>query len=235
MNSYPQLSGYYKAEINACSEAIEAAGFPTDAVRYGLHSHGQYVQWKEGVVHGPDPHSQSELKDLKGNPCPGRNVIPSDILAQNASEMLTIMGFPAYPDPMTPEDVNSLDSKNKTLDRLRKTLGQMQGYAEAYGKYTDGPFKGQWKLQGFGSEYATTFSYEQTSQAQELTEMMWDTVKGYSSFLGMLWWEPWYCYNNWEGGNGTLCHRLPKDGGETGEAPTQLLKTWGAAAVSPWL
>ena len=234
MNSYPQYSGYLKAEMNACNEAIEAAGFSTDAVRYGLHSHGQYVQWKEGFVHGPDQHSQSDLKDASGASCPGPNVIPSSILAQNASEMLTIMGFSAYPDPMTPKDIDSASSQNATLDRLRKTLDQMQGYAEAYGKYTEGPFKGQWKLQGFGVEYATAFSYKDTAQEQQLTEMMWETVKGYSSFLGMLWWEPWYCYNDWQGGKATLCHILPQKG-KTGEAPTELLKTWGKAAVSPWL
>ena len=234
MNSYPQYSGYLKAEINACNEAIKAAGFSTEAVRYGLHSHGQYVQWKEGFVHGPDQHSQSDLRDTSGASCPGPNIIPSSILAQNASEMLTIMGFSAYPDPMTPTDINSASSQNATLDRLRKTLDQMQGYAEAYGRYTDGPFKGQWKLQGFGVEYATAFEYKNTAQEQQLTEMMWETVKGYSSFLGMLWWEPWYCYNDWEGGKATLCHILPKNG-ETGEAPTELLKTWGKAAVSPWL
>ena len=234
MDSYPQYSGYLKAEMNACNEAIKAAGFSTEAVRYGLHSHSQYVQWKEGFVHGPDQHSQSELKDSKGNPCSGTNPIPSDILAQNATEMLTIMGFSAYPDPMTPTDVNSPSSQNATLDRLRKTLDQMQGYAEASGKHTGGPFKGQWKLQGFGVEYATAFRYEQTPQEQDLTKMMWDTAKSYSSFLGMLWWEPWYCNNNWMGGQATLC-RFSIEGNESTMTPTQLLKTWGAAAVSPWL
>ncbi|KAL8734872.1 MAG: hypothetical protein Q9166_001224 [cf. Caloplaca sp. 2 TL-2023] len=53
MDSYPQLAGYYKAEVIACNEAIKTAGRPVDTVRYGLHSHGQYVQWKESAVHGP--------------------------------------------------------------------------------------------------------------------------------------------------------------------------------------
>ena len=234
MNSYPQYSGYLKAEMNACNEAIKGAGFSTEAVRYGLHSHGQYVQWKEGFVHGPDQHSQSELKDSNGNPCPGTTVIPSDILSQNASEMLTIMGFSAYPDPMTPIDVNSPSSQNATLGSLRKTLDQMQGYAEASGRYTEGPFKGQWKLQGLGVEYATAFPYEQTSQEQELTNTMWETAKSYSSFLGMLWWEPWYCNNNWMGGQATLC-RFSIEENESTMTPTQLLKTRGAAAGSPWL
>lgn len=46
MASYAQISGYYKAEINACNAAITAAGLSTTLVRYGLHSHGQYVEWR---------------------------------------------------------------------------------------------------------------------------------------------------------------------------------------------
>ena len=85
--------------------------------------------------------------------------------------------------------------------------------------HIDGPFAGEWKLRSFGVEYATAFKYEETSQEQDLTEMMWDLVKGYSSFLDTLWWKPWYCYNDWEGGMATLCHVLP-NGNQTGEAPT---------------
>ena len=78
--------------------------------------------------------------------------IPSSrkIFSPNVSEMLTIMGFSAYSDPMTPIDINSASSQAATLDRLTATLKQMQGYSEAYGKYTSGLFAGQYKLQGAG-------------------------------------------------------------------------------------
>ena len=46
MASFPQLAGFYKVQIQACNEAITTAGMSTSAVRYGLHPHGQYVQWK---------------------------------------------------------------------------------------------------------------------------------------------------------------------------------------------
>ena len=229
MASYPQYAGYLKAEVIACNEAITASGFSTAKTRYGLHSHGQYVQWKEACVHGPNPLSQTELKDSSGATC-SNSVIPQNILSQNASEMLTIMGFSAYPDPMTPADINSESSMADSLTRLTKTLTQMQGYAEAYGKYTDGEWAGQWKLQGLGVEYGTTFTYDQIAQEQSLTELMWKTVKQFSVFMGNLWYEPWYCYSDWEGGKAALCHTL--DG--NAEAPTNTMKTWGAAAVSPW-
>lgn len=63
--------------------------------------------------------------------------------------------------------------------------------------------------------------------------MMWKTVKSFPAFLGMLWYEAWYCYSNWEGGDAALCRRVPGNG-TTGVAPTDEVKTWGAAAVSPW-
>lgn len=96
MASYPQYAGYLKAEVMACNEAIKTSGFSTATIRYGLHSHGQYVQWKEGCVHGPNPLSQTEMKDSSGAVC-RNSVIPQNLLSQNASEMLTIMGFSAYP------------------------------------------------------------------------------------------------------------------------------------------
>ena len=232
MASYPQYSGYLKAEIIACNEAILAAGYSNATVRYGLHSHGQYVQWKEETVHSPKQLSQTDLKDSSGKTCTGEPAIPADILAQNVSTMLTIAGFSAYPDPMTPTDINSADAQKATLNRLTETLTQIQGYAEAYGKYDSGPFAGQHKLQSFGVEYATSFSADEILQQQTHTELMWKTVKGFENFLGMMWWEPWYCYNHWEGGKATLCKTGTWE--ENSETPTDTLKTWGKAAVSPW-
>lgn len=235
MDSYPQMAGYLKAEVIACNEAIKAAGFPLDSIRYGLHSHGQYVQWKESVVHGPNRPSQTLLKKKDGSACDGPTPIPSDILDMDVAEVMTIAGFSAYAEPMKPDDINSAASLRSSLDRLNQTLTQIQGYSETYGKYTDGPFKGQYKLQSFGVEYASRFKYpSEIPQQQQHTKMMFDLVKSFPNFLGMLWWEPWYCNNNWEGGEATLCHLSFGGGNVIGESPTDTMKTWGAAAVSPW-
>ena len=232
MDSYPQYAGYLKASINACTEAITAAGLSTDPVRFGLHSHGQYVQWKESVVHGDKPGNQTTLLDSSGKPC-AEQVIPTDILKQDVAQMLTIAGFSAYPDPMTPHDIDSAPSRAKTLERLNATLVQLQNYAPRFGRYDTGPFAGQYRLQALGVEYATAFKEEEVEQEHALTEMMWQMVKGFENCLGMMWWEPWYVYNNWEGGMATLARKLG-EGEESGEAPTQVLRTWGAAARSPW-
>ncbi|KAL9000027.1 MAG: hypothetical protein Q9169_001272 [Polycauliona sp. 2 TL-2023] len=147
MDSCPQLAGYYKAEVIACNEAIKAAGFPTDTVRYGLHSHGQYVQWKESVVHGPQRASETLMKKIDGSPCDGPSAIPANLLATNASEVLTIAGFSAYADPMRPIDINDATSLRATLSRLEDTLMQIQSCSEQeYGRYPSGLFQGQYRL-----------------------------------------------------------------------------------------
>ena len=232
MNSFPQYAGYLKAEVAACNDAITSAGLSTATVRYGLHSHGQYVQWKEGVVHGPNPASQTELKDSSGNVC-SNSVIPPELLSANASELITIMGFSAYADPMTPVDINSPSSQHDALNRTLTTLTQLMGYAEAYGKYESGPFAGQYKLQALGVEYGTTYAYDQIPQEQQITTLMWSLVKQIPNVLGMLWYEPWYCHGDWEGGRAALCHNIDSKS-VSGQAPTNTLKTWGAAALSPW-
>lgn len=228
MASYPQLAGFYKGEAQACSEAITAANLSVTGVRYGLHSHGQYVDWKEGIVHGPSPGNQTSQMTPSGRVCDFGPIIPSDILAQNASEILAIMGFSAYPDPMTPADINSNQSIDATLVRLNNTLTKLQSYADAYAKKNV-------TLRSLGNEYATGYSYDrhEIPQQQRHTARMWELVKRFDSFLGMMWWEPWYCNNDWEGGNAALCHHF-KDGSNATQAPTDTLKTWGSAAVSPW-
>jgi len=232
MNSFPQYAGYLKAEVISCNDAITAAGFSTAAVRYGLHSHGQYVQWKEGVVHGPNAADQSNLIDTSGKSC-SNAVIPQNLLSQNVSEILTIMGFSAYPDPMTPIDINSKQSERDTFNRTLTTLTQMMGYAEAYGKYESGPFAGEYKLQALGVEYGTSYTYDQIPQEQQETAMMWSLVKQFPNVLGMMWYEPWYCHADWEGGKAALCHNVGT-GDISGQAATDTLKTWGSAAQSPW-
>ena len=130
MASFPRYAGYLKAEVIACNDAIVAVGFFASSVRYGLHSHGQYVQWKRSVFHGPNPLSQTELKDSFGNIC-SNSVIPAQILSANVLELITIMGFFAYADPMTSRDINSPASQHDALNRTITTLTQMMGYAEA--------------------------------------------------------------------------------------------------------
>jgi len=49
--SYPQMAGYIKQEIITARDAIRKAGMDPSLTRFGLHSHGQYMDWKNGMVY----------------------------------------------------------------------------------------------------------------------------------------------------------------------------------------
>lgn len=228
--SFAQMAGYYKAEILAARDAIKASGLSGAATRFGLHSHGQYVDWKEGIMHGPDRKDENALLDSNGKPCAQgvESLVPAELREGKVDEMFTIAGFSAYPDPMTPTNIDDPASRDATFNRLRTTLGKLQEWGKQYGRYEDGPFKGQLKLQALGVEYATSFdSVKEVKQHVAETELMWKVVAGYEIMLGMLWWEPWYCRNYWEGGNATLCRH-----DETQFWPTDVMTAFGKGARS---
>ena len=232
MASYPQLAGYYKQEILSARRAIQQAGFDNTRTRFGLHSHGQYIDWKQSVVYSTNPNLET-LFSNNGTTCNFNQVIPANILNRRAADMLDIMGFSSYADPMAPVDPNSLASLQATFDRLNVTLNLMNQVAQRYGAYHAGPFAGQSVKQGLGVEYASTFVYPaQTAAQQTHTQIYLQTLRTYPWFLGALWWEPTYTYNNWEGGNATLFHRWTA-GSQTNLAPTATLQTWGSFAHSP--
>jgi len=143
--------------------------------------------------------------------------------------MLDIMGFSGYPDPMDPGD-NSLTSFQKTFNRLNTTISKMQPIVNRYGKYANGPFAGQWKKQAFVVEYATTFvSPRNDTDAANHARMFFNIIKPIDWFVGALWWEPTYCFNNWEHDSASLYHGTYSTGKSTA-LPVPELKVWGSFA-----
>ncbi|KAL8650925.1 MAG: hypothetical protein Q9210_003531 [Variospora velana] len=64
-------------------------------------------------------------------------------------------------------------------------------------------------------------------QQQRHTRMMWSLAKSFPSFLGMLWWDLWYCNNHWEDGEVTSYH-LSFGPGFTAALPQVLIVSVGA-------
>ena len=156
----------------------------TSSVRYGLHSHGQYVDFKEECVHGPSARSQTNLTTSNGAVCDFSSVISSSMLSPNVSQLLIIMGFSAYPDSMTSTDINFSASEEATLGRLNKTLSLLQGYAEILiqGLSRDNTSCNHWVC-----DYGTSYTYAQARRQQAHTKLMWDVVEVYNSLLRIQW------------------------------------------------
>lgn len=119
--SNPLLAGYYKGKVQACNEGIIAAGSSNVTVRYGLYSHGQYIQRKEAIVHRTTPRSQTTPKTPSCTTCNFTSITPSDLLFQDVTDTLTIIGFSTYPKPITPTNINSTTSQATTLHCLNDT------------------------------------------------------------------------------------------------------------------
>ena len=257
-----KYAGYYKQEILSISSALQQvmygifrlhhrlrlscsktcqsdylvlqAGFNASGTRFGLHSHGQYIDFKQSIVYSTDP--LNEISVSSNNiTCDFTGVIPSDILTLRASEMLDIMAFSSYPNPITPAFPFTTSSMQATFAQLRTTLGLMNQVALRYGKFTSGPYTDQYIKQGLAIEYASAFSYpDEVEYQQQHTQLYFDTLKAYPWFLGALWFEPTYTYNNWEGGMGSLYHKWNSSNTEqTPEAPYAMLTTWASFAQSP--
>ena len=259
-----ESAGYYKQEILSISSALQQviygiiklhhrsrlsclnmglltqnhvvlqAGFNASGTRFGLHSHGQYVDFKQSILYSTDPLNEVSVSS-NNITCNFTGVIPSEILTVHASEMLDIMAFSSYPNPVTPALPFTTSSMQATFAQLRTTLGLMNQVALRYGKFNSGPYADQYIKQGLAIEYASAFSYpSEVEYQQQHTQLYFDTLKAYPWFLGALWFEPTYTYNNWEGGKGSLYHRWNSSKPEqTPEAPYAMLTSWASFAQSP--
>jgi len=227
-NFWPQLGGYYKQWILTARSVLSANGMDDSRTRFGLHSHGQYFDWWNSVIY------QTNVSDTTQGTCNFTNVIPANILNLKAREMMDIMGLSAYPDPMTPVNytASGLAAMNNRMTGILKHLDQ---YQSNYGRYTSGPFAGQWKKQLLGVEYATAFDYPTQKQALvNATQSSFNLLKSRDYVLGVLWWEPTYGLNNWNADTAGLYH-----GNYTGPyhnitpmTAKTALATWGANAIS---
>lgn len=235
-NSYPQIAGYYKQEILSCQDAILKAGFDSALTRYGLHSQQKYVDWKQSLVYNTTNPDLELAVSVNGTNCSFEGVIPQNILTVRAADRLDIMGFSSYPSPTRPNNVSSTRALNETFHAVRQTLSLMDEVVSRYGRYTEGPFLGQYRKQGLAVEYASEFSYpDELQYQQQHTKMYFDVLQSRPYFLGALWWEPTYAFNNWNGGSASLYHKWTSGAfnNDTNEAPTSTLAYWGSFARSP--
>lgn len=191
--SYPLLAGMYKHQILSTRKYL-AESYRMDPVltRFGLHSHGQYFIWKNGEVYRGDDNSRETRIEIDGEVCTFEDVIPSHLCGLRACDLLDIMGFSGYPDPLKPKDLSD-EALTATFHRLKDSIGAMRPFVERYGRHESGPYSGQYRKQALIVEWASNFKYPQDSaRQQDHMKMFFDLVKREEWFLGALYWEPHY-------------------------------------------
>ena len=223
----------YSRQTWLCSDVyfLRQAGFDPTSTRFGLHSHGQYVDLKQQVVYNTDPASEL-IATSGGITCNLPGVIPDYILNLKASDLLDIMGFSCY--PPRPSDISDASAQLASFDQLSNTLGLMNQVAQRYGTFSSGPYAGQYVKQGLVVEYGTQFHYpDEVAYQQQHTELFFKTTQAFPWWMGAIWYEPTYTYAIWNGGEMSLYYKFSTNGTNTSEAPTATLSTWGSFARSP--
>jgi hypothetical protein len=223
--SWPQAAGYYKQQIFSCQDLLAEFGMAENATRFGLHTHGQYFGWKQSVVYSTDAALETSYVG-NGISTDFAGIIPDKLLQVKASDLIDIMGFSLYPAPPQELQPAGLDG---ALPQLASILPPLEAIVKRYGRHTTGPYAGQWRKQALVVEFASQFAAPaQTDAQQAQVTLLMKTLRSTGFFLGALWWEPWYGYNNWFQGQGSLSRGGPFTGltHPTILSPIATLKTW---------
>ena len=77
--------------LHSNAAVLMQAGGNVAATRYGLHSHGQYIDFKQSVVYSSSPDNEVTVS-YDGVACDFTGIIPDNILSLRASDLLNIMG-----------------------------------------------------------------------------------------------------------------------------------------------
>ncbi|PRP86581.1 hypothetical protein PROFUN_05219 [Planoprotostelium fungivorum] len=226
--SWPQLAGYHKQQIASVRAAVTEAGMDPSYTRFGLHNHVQYTQWKTPLIWGAKRLSE-QIQSVGSNRCNFSAYIPSNILNANVTDDLDIIGYSAY---VSKPDNSSMAALNASFADTYRRNDQLNKIIPAWGRWQSGPFAGQYKKQALGVEYATPFNpnTEATDAANQMN-MLFKVTKAWEWYLGTLWWEPTYNFNNWNGGLAVLYSGI-YNGTQTPAWPVSYLKDWGAASIT---
>lgn len=229
IGSWPQLAAFYKHQIFSIKDLLVENGMDPALSRFALHSHGQYFGFKQDVVYGTS-HSETMATGWYQNTfftCTFEGIIPDHLLNATTADLIDIMGFSGYAQPMTP--VNMTDAGfEASISYVADNVANGQAVAEDRGRWTSGPFQGQYKKQSLILETGSNFALPaQADDQSSFIKYFWDRLTPFESFLGALWWEPFYAINHWEGGDASL-YRVPSTGtwSPTVLVPMDPLKTF---------
>ena len=219
IQNYPKFAGFFKAAILSAKALIKKRGLPVDKTLFSVHAASDpgVIEWMFGNVFGTEDEARNHTHadrdqyfysgDTRG---PLMTSIPAHIRKVNLRDVVDIMGGSFYPHHPTAETKEAYD---KALSPLTQQLDNIQNRLESYGKYTSGPYAGQWKKRFLVVEFGTdTDEYFTTASAERQSRFLtyfWNSLARYPWTIGAMWWEPTYCNNNWFADKGSLYRHVP--------------------------
>lgn len=222
--NYPKYAGYFKREILSAKDEIARAGFDVRKTRFAFHTttnpYRNRATWERTFANKPD--ADRINYDEKGNALGLNTAVPAAIRDVKLSDLIDIIGFSFYPPQLKDDSPAAIDA---SLKQFREDLAYFDARLPQYGRYTDGPLRGQWKKQALVVE----FGHDDGA----IVPPFFAAMAPYEWMMGALWWEPTYGSNNWYGSQGSLFRRTQWDAENKIWAtlkPVPWLQTWGSYA-----
>lgn len=249
IRNYPKFAGFFKAAILSAKATLRKRRLPVEKTLFSVHAASDpgVIAWMFGNVFGSDEEALGHKRadrdqyfyygDRRG---PLMTSIPAHIRNVNLRDVVDIMGGSFYPHHPESETQAAYD---KAMTPLTRQLDAIRARLESYGKYTSGPYAGQWKKRflvvEFGTDTDEYFSPASAKRQSRFLTHFWNSLAKYPWTVGAMWWEPTYCNNNWFADKGSLYRRdpdfVPKSVTDTvGECrPLSGLATWGKFGARP--
>lgn len=222
--NFPKFASYFKREILSAKDEIKRQGFDPARTRFALHTTTNPFRARSTFdrIFRNKPDADRMNFDKNGKAIGLNTAVPAALRNIKLSSLVDIMGFSVYPPEVTDSSEASL---NQSMSQLKGDLEYFDPFIKAFGRYTGGPFKGQWKKQALAVEFGHNNG--------AIVPKFFDTMAPYEWMMGGLWWEPAYGNNNWSGSQGSL-YRRGTWNTQTNIwqrlTPVPWLKTWGSYA-----
>ncbi|HEY8780352.1 MAG TPA: glycosyl hydrolase 53 family protein [Mucilaginibacter sp.] len=198
---WPKCAGYFKRVILSAKAVIKEKGMNNDYTRFSVHTttnSNRIRSTYDRVFDQPDINETNYV--VNGVDQGVVSIIPADIRNTKLKDLVDIMGASVY--PAVPASGSAADI-TASLSQFNSDWGYVGGKITSFGRWTSGPYNGQFKKQGLVVEYALGSVTEDVRTAS-VKEFLNEVCNNYPWVIGALWWEPEYAHNNWYGSTAEL-------------------------------
>jgi hypothetical protein len=202
---WPKCAGYFKRVILSAKAVLTEKGMDNAYTRFAVHTTTNSARIRgtyDRIFNQPDLNETNYV--VNGVDKCVVSIIPADIRNTKLKDLVDIMGASVYPD--VPVSASPTDlAKNLTL--FNSDWGYVGSKITSFGKWTSGPYNGQYKKQGLVVEYALG-SVTESVRIAAVKEFLNEVCNNYPWIIGAMWWEPEYANNNWYGSTAELYNKV---------------------------
>lgn len=202
---WPKCAGYFKRVILSAKAVITEKGMDNAYTRFGVHTTSNSYRIRSTYDRIFNQSAINETNYVVNGVDKGVvSIIPVYIRNTKLKDLVDIMGASVY--PAVPASGSTSDIAT-SLAQFNSDWSYVGSKITSFGKWTSGPYNGQYKKQGIVVEYALGSVTEEVRIAS-VKEFLNQVCNNYPWIIGALWWEPEYANNNWYGSTAELYKKV---------------------------